>query len=450
MTSLETITATFRVVTPMFLGDAERQASRLALQSFKGALRFWWRALRWPTLLASSPGDQRRALEELWRSEAELFGAGGDETRTFGQAKIHLSAHQRDLMLTSRRLIGPGVEYLTYGVRERQSFAPGQRLDIRLAWLPKRLSTAELRDLLDALELLGMVGGLGARTRRGCGSIALDQLQGTAAAGRSVPTELASYTRRMEQLLNRHAATSGGAADLPPYSAFGPDAEVQVYEATPGLTRAVGVQGPPVRDWLDAMNCLGGGLIWYRSNGQGGRVRIHQDGQATQSASSAFSNDHAWFDSFRVNRQAWRRSLSALPERFIFGLPHNYFSKKRGILPQLKISIPSERETLKRRASSLLLHIHEFAGRYFFVSVVLPALFQPQGRSQLQLHVQYQQQVTDPRNGRPRWVSDPQDSGSANVSTPAVTARSYQLLRAFPQHSVRGDALFTLHYPLTP
>ncbi len=39
------ITATYRVVTPMFIGDADQKATSLRPPSIKGALRFWWRAL---------------------------------------------------------------------------------------------------------------------------------------------------------------------------------------------------------------------------------------------------------------------------------------------------------------------------------------------------------------------------------------------------------------------
>ena len=37
------IRATYRITTPMFCGGAEQQAE-FRLPSFKGVLRFWWRA----------------------------------------------------------------------------------------------------------------------------------------------------------------------------------------------------------------------------------------------------------------------------------------------------------------------------------------------------------------------------------------------------------------------
>ncbi|MGY0400288.1 MAG: hypothetical protein ACWIPH_10305 [Ostreibacterium sp.] len=35
-----TITATYKIITPMFIGDAQQHASQISPQSFKGVLRF--------------------------------------------------------------------------------------------------------------------------------------------------------------------------------------------------------------------------------------------------------------------------------------------------------------------------------------------------------------------------------------------------------------------------
>ena len=40
------IRATYRITTPMFCGEANQQAE-FRLPSFKGVLRFWWRAIKW-------------------------------------------------------------------------------------------------------------------------------------------------------------------------------------------------------------------------------------------------------------------------------------------------------------------------------------------------------------------------------------------------------------------
>ncbi|MGH8498283.1 MAG: type III-B CRISPR module RAMP protein Cmr1, partial [Methylococcales bacterium] len=72
------ITATYRIVTPMFIGNADQTTDdRIRPPSVKGALRFWWRALNWGRF-RSADAD---ALRELHKEEARLFGIAADEER---------------------------------------------------------------------------------------------------------------------------------------------------------------------------------------------------------------------------------------------------------------------------------------------------------------------------------------------------------------------------------
>lgn len=84
------ITATYRVTIPMFLGGVSEPETKehreqrfspdhpveLRLPSFKGALRFWWRALAW---------DRCQDVNKLRRDEAVLFGSSDDDV---GQSKV--------------------------------------------------------------------------------------------------------------------------------------------------------------------------------------------------------------------------------------------------------------------------------------------------------------------------------------------------------------------------
>ena len=47
----------YRIATPMFLGGENQQADATQFRnaSFKGALRFWWRALNWGRCLQAEP-----------------------------------------------------------------------------------------------------------------------------------------------------------------------------------------------------------------------------------------------------------------------------------------------------------------------------------------------------------------------------------------------------------
>ena len=63
------IEVTYRVVTPLFCAGADSTHSEIRLPSFKGVLRFWWRALAWSRCRAD--------LEAIRRQEDALFGSAG-------------------------------------------------------------------------------------------------------------------------------------------------------------------------------------------------------------------------------------------------------------------------------------------------------------------------------------------------------------------------------------
>ena len=258
MTALEHVTATFKVVTPLFVGDAERQASRLSLASFKGQLRWWWRALMWAEIRAAVT-DAAAALAKLKDREERLFGtAGSDNAKGRGQSRVLMRLVAADLgkaieppsvlnkrgdaasLEKWRDVVGEGARYLGYGcinafttfeyekdaqgqfrkdsegrrIRkkdvqgrdvvekyagqlERSCFPAGGNFTIQLAFHPllcrkerdgklepelifdKRKAEYErdMKDVMRALKLLGLLGGLGARSRRGWGSLSLQSLE---------------------------------------------------------------------------------------------------------------------------------------------------------------------------------------------------------------------------------------------------------------------------------
>jgi CRISPR-associated protein Cmr1 len=170
---MNTLTATYRVVTPMFLGGAEPTAeAELRLPSFKGALRFWWRAIMWGKV---------KDVDELRRREAELFGSSEN-----GQSRLILSMEK--VRTFEDRPAGQWranswEQYTGYGLRDevkgdRRFIPPGTTWVVRV-----RLRDYEPRHMdqvVAAMKLVGLVGGLGARSRNAWGSLTLLELEGRA------------------------------------------------------------------------------------------------------------------------------------------------------------------------------------------------------------------------------------------------------------------------------
>lgn len=331
MSRFTTFTATYRIVTPMFCGGAGQKAE-LRLSSFKGALRFWWRSLQWGKV---------KDEEELWQKEAELFGVSD---QAVGQSKVRMrlvSTEPKPLPLCPNKLSDKlkGAHYLGYGVMNiKGEFTQGREaidggcFTVELRCGPN-LDPSVLDEVQKSLVLLGTVGGLGSKSRKGYGSLTLAELKKGSAA-----LELSHEpTLRLSQIV---AALPDGKPD---------------WSAWSTKSRVVTVAG--ARDPLRLLDSIGKELVHYRSWGREGKVW-------GQDREENFKEDHDLSKSLAVK--------IAHPKRVAFGLPHNY---GKGTTNEVKPS------SLDRRASPLFIHIHQVSAGTPPVGVLtfLPSLFLPDG-----------------------------------------------------------------------
>lgn len=168
------------VVTPLFLGGSDpRGTPELRPASFRGAMRFWLRAL-----IGQSIGDY--ALDDLRRKETEVFG---DASQDSGSAVIaRIAGQPKPSAFAPPGQSNPGLRYLLFsmGQRERdprtgqtstiwrECFAPNTKFDLILQMrTPASTDAHELifRRAAASLWLSVWLGGLGARSRRGAGSL---------------------------------------------------------------------------------------------------------------------------------------------------------------------------------------------------------------------------------------------------------------------------------------
>ena len=341
------IEATYRAVTPLFCAGADRSRPELRLPSFKGALRFWWRALAWTRYA----GD----LTQIRQREDSLFGsAGGGRSRVLmrlERADQEPKACDTGSVLTAaaggREPVGAGARYLGYGVME--AFGSGKRgtkagqltrgclrapFQFTVQLRCSSLCETELALLSDALVALGTLGCMGARSRRGYGSLVLQTLLVNDKRCWSAPESLDDLQAAIGKLREGQ-----GAASLPEYTAFSSGA------------RHVLLSGSTAKP-LQLLDLIGREFVRYRSWGRNGKILGDVDSEKN------FRNDH--------DLMKGRRPMKH-PRRIAFGLPHNY--GKRQVVP--------EGRTLDRRASPLFIHIHECGGAPVAVLSFLPARFLP-------------------------------------------------------------------------
>ena len=346
------ITATYRIVTPMFLGDADQKATEIRPPSVKGALRFWWRALNWGRIRERC-GSDAKALRELHKEEAELFGAAAEEN-SGGQSRFLLTVQADPLKFKDKNHVHSqfqshnAARYLGYGLMEafasrekntqagqlmRGCIDEDQRFTVKLL-----CRDGAEQSVQEALIALGLLGGLGSRTRHGMGSVSLTELQQDGKAVWKAPIDREGYARAIRDLL----ADKRAGSDEPPYSAFSRKARVDVL-----------MDGTSPYKVLDV---LGLGELMYRSWGKDGKV-------LGRPREERFKADHDW--SKKIRPQGFH------PRRVVFGLPHNY-----GKGPFMEVG-PAQH---KRRASPLFFHVHALGEKSFIgVSVLLRSAFLPAG-----------------------------------------------------------------------
>jgi len=176
---MKTIEATYRIVTPMFIGGADQSPSDgIRPPSFKGALRFWWRALNW---------GKYQNLSDLHKREAELFGSSV-KGKTGGQGVFLLSIQElgRRTTLNDWPKSNTGAGFLAYGILESKGGKRGAPVPHKVGIVEGFKFTAQLKfrpcvtsvdvdSIHQAIELMGLMGGLGSRSRRGFGSLSLER-----------------------------------------------------------------------------------------------------------------------------------------------------------------------------------------------------------------------------------------------------------------------------------
>ena len=342
---METIEATFRVVTPMFMSGAEQTKAELRLPSIKGALRFWWRALAW-----ERHGGN---LDKIREEENRLFGS-----TDAGQAAVLMRLEAEKLPqqkgpnkveLGLERL--GGARYLGYGViessnnREKET----QKGELLRACLPapftftlvcyfKPGTPSQFKgEVVKAIKILGLIGALGSKAHKGYGSVNLINLNG------AEPWHSPRDKEELARLVKEVLSTSLSSKDLPEYTAFSKACRVSVVEMG--------------RDPLKLLNSVGAALQKYRME----------------------------LDDKVVGDYIKGGEISEHPKRALFGLPHNYFFRQVARRRDVKIDVNSTNEKHNRRASPLFIHIHELGrGQCAAIVAVIPAKFLP-GEEQIRL-----------------------------------------------------------------
>ncbi len=323
----EIIKATYRIVTPMFIGDAQQKATGISPASVKGALRFWWRALNWGRV-ASACHSETEALKQLHEEEAVLFGSSAYDSENkqrdkehkplIGASRFTLQLDTSEVSKTAKADWPKGANdpsgYLGIGLWEsgskqkgnvqaaRQYLAEDKLFSVNLHSKEGELNDTQIKQLKDTLLAWGLFGGLGSRSRRAFGSVAIERINNELYDCNTVN----DYKKIIETVFQEYRLDT---VAHPPFSALSCETQMSVNTSNQSKAR-------------DAHAVLGQAFKDYR--GQPSDMRGEK--------------------------------------KRVFGLPYSGGSNQDNEL---------------RRASPLLFHIHPIGNKFVSLSLYLPATFHP-------------------------------------------------------------------------
>lgn len=159
---MQTITFSCKTISPLFLAGADGTQPELRPPSFKGVLRYWWRALNF-----------KYDLSELKRQEALIFGGVETNTRSHVIMRVPFKKYQTDSfpMLPHRELKKtPGNATVKKAIKPSETFTLSFTLTQET-----HITTAYLQALF---EFVALVGGVGKRSRRGMGAFTITHING--------------------------------------------------------------------------------------------------------------------------------------------------------------------------------------------------------------------------------------------------------------------------------
>ena len=352
---------TFRFDTPAFLHDGDGKTARFRTFSFKGALRFWLRAVLW---------SECRNVEEVRKIESSLMGS----TERASRVEIRLIGMKRSgerLRTHNEPLDHPGLAYLAgQGIHHYKECWVSEYLhmgtEVTLAFRFHGLTAREQDRLNRALQAFFLFGGLGQRSRRGFGSCTPVH-----AGGLDLP-DFATLKRIQERVRSFQGDFNwnddAGAFDpdaLPPYTAFSRYTWVRTFSKSE--------IGDPVR----LLEEFGKAMLRFRSR----RSRGDRD---------------------TVLKYISGKFVDSPPARAVFGLPHNYYFQRTKTSVKIDAVRPGsgkDPDELRRRAGPLFAAVHRFEdGQAGVVTAFLPARFLPED-----LRIRISSKSTKPRFVKADW-----------------------------------------------
>lgn len=273
---MQAIQFNVQAITPLFMAGANQDIAELRVPSFRGEMRYWYRALA-----GGIVGTDVEGLKRVKELEKEVFG-----TTDHGSA---VSIHLSNIKGTPREFTEPiservegkwqatGKGYLLWSMAQsgkpgrnfkpaRRYFPPSTSFNIELA--TRGTEEAGLQQATAAFWLLTNLGGVGSRSRRCAGSLSAQIAQPAQKTISNAATDLSFKQVASVAALKQHLEDGIATARtlIKPENGQRAVHEAQ-FDALAKETCRIWIlqdRGYPWNNVDDAMTAIGADLQWYR------------------------------------------------------------------------------------------------------------------------------------------------------------------------------------------
>jgi CRISPR-associated protein Cmr1 len=360
---MKTFNVVCKVVTPLFMGGANQQAE-LRTQSINGLLRWWFR------VAGGSIEDEKRIFG--WAGETSNQGLVRIFIKDFD--KLQKDKFSKEFDDKGRVRQDKGINYIGFSLDQRfnekqdrprrEYIKENQTFEIKISFHPKA-NEEDIKKFFCALWLAFNLGNFGSRSRRGFGSIKIENIQGQSPNNFNLQFKPQNpidkwLKNQLDYIknLNFWQRSNGIPYLFENFEIYQIQKDKfsnwekwknEVQKGRQGKYLKNSWGGNNVNNWKDLLDFMGFLLMAYRS------YRMPD-----------YDNAKKILQGIRVNNPTF--------ERAIFGIPLNFYfsSLRKGDMVHLKL-----RDDTLRRASPLLMKIIQSESGYEGLFIVMKSTFIP-------------------------------------------------------------------------
>ena len=360
---MKTFNVVCKVITPLFMGGANQQAE-LRTQSINGLFRWWFR------VVGGSIEDEKRLFG--WAGEKSNQGLVRIFIKDFDE--LQKNKFSKDFDNEGRVRQDKGINYIGFSLDQRfnekqdkprrEYIKENQTFEIKISFHPKA-NEEDIKKFFCALWLAFNLGNFGSRSRRGFGSIKIENIQGQFPNNfnlqfkpqNSIDKWLKNQLYYIKNL-NFWQRRNGIPYLFENFEIYQIQKDKfsnwekwknEVQKGRQGKYLKNSWGGNNVNNWKDLLDFMGFLLMAYRS------YRMPD-----------YDNAKKILQGIRVNNPTF--------ERAIFGIPLNFYfsSLEKGDMVHLKL-----RDDTLRRASPLMIKIIQSESGYEGLFIVMKSTFIP-------------------------------------------------------------------------